>query len=178
MPLTAELEAAIGATAAARLRIAIARWSEAWSLPDLPEGVVVDLNRRLRTRVGRYCPDGHRVEVSPRFLTLRSRKAEVLAHELAHAAARRLHPRARKPHGPEWRSLVRAAGFEPVVRLRMLETPMAVKLSGETVRYRHRCPICQMTRWARRPVTAWRCRSCAAAGLPGVLLINRVGAGE
>ena len=175
MPLTAELEVAIGATAAARLRIAIASWSEAWSLPDLPEAVVVDLNRRLRARVGRYCPDGHRIEVGPRFLSLRSRKAEVLAHELAHAAARRLHPRARKPHGPEWKSLVRATGFEPMVRLRVPAPPKTVTGSSETARYRHRCPVCQMTRWARKPVTAWRCRSCAAAGLPGVLVINRVG---
>jgi predicted SprT family Zn-dependent metalloprotease len=175
MPLTAALEAAIGTTAAARLRIAIARWSEGWSLPDLPEAVVVDLNRRLRTRVGRYCHDGHRIEVGPRFLSLRSRRAEVLAHELAHAAARRLHPRARKPHGPEWKSLIRAAGFEPMVRLRVSATPKTVTGSGETARYRHRCPVCQMTRWSRKPVPAWRCRSCAAAGLPGVLVINRVG---
>jgi predicted SprT family Zn-dependent metalloprotease len=175
MPLTAELEAAIGATAASRLRMAIARWSEAWSLPNLPEAVVVDLNRRLRTRVGRYRPDSHRIEVGPRFLLLRSRRAEVLAHELAHAAARRLHPRARKPHGPEWKNLVQAAGFEPMVRLRVPAPPKPVTRSGETARYRHRCPVCQMTRWARKPVTAWRCRACANAGLPGVLIINRMG---
>lgn len=174
MPLTPALEAAIGATAAARLRIAIARWSEVWSLPDLPEAVVVDLNRRLRTRVGRYRPESHRIEVGPHFLSLRSRKAEVLAHELAHAAARRLYPRARGPHGAEWQSLVRAAGFEPVVRLRVPATWTAVTGSGETARYQHRCPVCQMTRWARKPVRAWRCRSCAASGLPGVLIINRV----
>jgi predicted SprT family Zn-dependent metalloprotease len=101
--------------------------------------------------------------------------AEVLAHELAHAAARRLHPRARNPHGAEWKSLVRATGFEPMVRLRVPAAPPPVTGSGETARYRHRCPVCQMTRWARRPVTAWRCRNCAAAGLPGVLIINRVG---
>lgn len=174
MPLTAALEAAIGATAAARLRIAIARWSKDWALPDLPEVVVVDLNRRLRARVGRYCPDGHRIEVGPPFLSLRSRKAEVLAHELAHAAVHRLHPLARKPHGPEWKSLVRAAGFEPAVRLRMPATRTTGTGLRETARYRHRCPVCQMTRWGRRPVTAWRCRSCTAAGLPGVLVIDRV----
>lgn len=174
MPLSAELEAAIGTKAAGRLRIAIKRWAETWSLPDLPDTVHVDLNRRLRTRVGRYCPAGHRIEVGPRFLALRSRKAEVLAHELAHAATRRLHPRAAKPHGPEWRRLVRAIGFEPLVRLGGTTTPRTVPGTGEMARYQHRCPVCQMTRWARKPVTAWRCRSCAAAGLPGVLEINRM----
>lgn len=144
-------------------------------MPDLSEAVVVDLNRRLRTRFGRCCPDGRRIEVGPRFLSLRSRKAEVLAHELAHAAARRLHPRARRPHGPEWKKLVRAAGFEPVLRLRVPATLTTETGSGDTARYQHRCPVCQMIRWARKPVTAWRCRSCAAAGLPGVLAINRVG---
>lgn len=175
MPLTAELEAAIGATAAAQLRIAIARWSEAWSLPDLPEAVVIDLNRRLRTRVGRYCPDGHRIELGPRFLSLRSRKAEVLAHELAHAAVRRRYSRNCKPHGPEWKSLVRAAGFEPMLRMRVRATPTTATSSGDAARYQHRCPVCQMTRLAGKPVTAWRCRSCAVAGLPGLLVIERMG---
>lgn len=175
MPLTVALEVAVGASTAARLRAAIERWSAEWALPDLPDAVVIDLNRRLRTRVGRYCPDRHRIELGPRFLSLRSRKAEVLAHELAHAAVRRRYSRNCKPHGPEWKSLMRAAGFEPMLRMRVPPTPTTATSPGDTVRYQHRCPVCQMTRWARKPVTAWRCRSCAAAGLPGLLVIERVG---
>jgi predicted SprT family Zn-dependent metalloprotease len=36
---------------------------------------------------------------------------EVLCHELAHVAVYRLHGRSVRPHGPEWKRLVRQVGF-------------------------------------------------------------------
>ena len=37
----------------------------------------------------------------------------------------------------------------------------------------HWCPVCQSSRKARRPVKAWRCAACVAAGLDGTLEIAR-----
>ena len=39
--------------------------------------------------------------------------------------------------------------------------------------YDHWCPVCQSSRQARRPVKAWRCAACVAAGLDGRLEITR-----
>jgi predicted SprT family Zn-dependent metalloprotease len=41
----------------------------------------------------------------------------VLCHELAHLAARERHGDRIRPHGPEWKALMRAAGYEPKTRL-------------------------------------------------------------
>jgi len=39
--------------------------------------------------------------------------------------------------------------------------------------YDHWCPVCQSSRVGRRPVKAWRCAACVAAGLDGKLEITR-----
>jgi hypothetical protein len=52
---------------------------------------------------------------------LRDLLEEVLCHELAHVAVYRLHGRAVRPHGPEWKGLVAAAGFKPRARFERAE---------------------------------------------------------
>jgi hypothetical protein len=42
-----------------------------------------------------------------------------------------------------------------------------------SIAYDHWCPVCQSSRQARRPVKAWRCAACVAAGLDGKLEITR-----
>ena len=40
-------------------------------------------------------------------------------------------------------------------------------------RYLHSCTVCDFHRTARRPMHAWRCAACVAAGLSGELQITR-----
>jgi hypothetical protein len=42
----------------------------------------------------------------------------------------------------------------------------------------HRCPVCGLTRSARRPNPRWRCVACIAAGLEGRLLVTTRPGGE
>jgi predicted SprT family Zn-dependent metalloprotease len=98
---------------------------------------------------------------------------EVLCHESAHLAARDLYGRRCQPHGPEWVALVRAAGFEPRRRIPWAApSPPPQRLAARRRRYIHRCPVCQLQRIAWRPIRAWRCAACVAAGLPGRLEIS------
>ena len=39
-------------------------------------------------------------------------------------------------------------------------------------RFLHRCPVCDFSRVAARPVRSWRCADCVAAGLGGNLVIT------
>ncbi len=64
-------------------------WSRLWGLPSLSQKVTVRFNGRLRTTVARLLSDIDVIEVGPRFIVLRSKRREILCHELAHAAASR-----------------------------------------------------------------------------------------
>jgi predicted SprT family Zn-dependent metalloprotease len=177
MPFSPSLVKVLGRQSTNALTLQATKWSRQWGIPSLARDVSIDLNPRLRTAVARCCRDRNLVELGPRFLALRTRKAEVLAHELAHAAVTRLFGSHVRPHGAEWRALVRAVGFIP--RIRLVGPCPAVR---ETVRKRvaleqhfeHRCPTCQMVRVARRRVSGWRCRRCIADGLAGTLVVSRV----
>jgi ribosomal protein L37AE/L43A len=166
-----------------------------WHCPRLAAvGVVARPN--LRRTLGRFVTTEGRIELAARTLRADAFR-EVLTHEAAHAcltlpsaaagstppmAATRRSPR---PHGPAWRSLMSIAGFpnaaatrwcRPAKARARTETTKAKARSRESVdqsRYVHWCPVCQASRTARRPVTAWRCAACVAAGLPGQLQITR-----
>jgi predicted SprT family Zn-dependent metalloprotease len=109
-------------------------------------------------------------------------RLEVLCHELAHIALHERHGRHARAHGKEWAALVRAAGFSPTARLDQRQTgsrvvPDSVSSPPQPrAIYRHRCPVCQMERRARRPVRRWLCRGCIEAGLEGNLEIERLAA--
>jgi predicted SprT family Zn-dependent metalloprotease len=98
---------------------------------------------------------------------------EVVCHEAAHLAARELHGSRCRPHGPEWVTLVRAAGFEPRPQIPWVTpSPAPHRTTARRRRYNHRCPVCQFQRTASRPVWRWRCAACVAAGLSGRLEIT------
>ena len=106
---------------------------------------------------------------------------EVLCHELAHVVAYELNGRNCRPHGPEWASLMRQAGYAPRIRIDIRDLPVdyAAWLSAQIARrasteFVHRCPVCQASRIAGRPVRRWRCLRCREAGLDGVLTITRL----
>jgi len=80
-----------------------------------------------------------------------------------------------RPHGREWRSLMRRAGFRPRVRIPESELPAAAR-ARTTVgsRWDHSCPECGAHRIARRRMPQWRCRACREAGLAGELVVVKL----
>ena len=93
---------------------------------------------------------------------------------MAHLAARELHGRNVRPHGPEWKALMTSAGFEPRTRLPSPNgTPPRGKRRGASTVYVHRCPVCQLLRTARRLMSRWRCAACVDSGLEGRLTVTR-----
>jgi predicted SprT family Zn-dependent metalloprotease len=155
----------------------IVRWGALWGVPELAELISVRLSTRLHRSLGRCHP-------STGVITLQARLAdgdralleEVLCHEAAHVAVHRLRGAAGRPHGDEWRELVRAAGFEPRVRRAgEVVAPARPKprRSGR-FQYEHRCPVCQTVRYANTRHPRWRCLECEEAGLNGTLEIERV----
>jgi predicted SprT family Zn-dependent metalloprotease len=149
----------------------IQSWSRLWGLPNLSEEVTVRFNGRLRTTVARLLSDVDVIEVGPRFIDLRSKRREIICHELAHAAANRRPRRGKPPHGVEWAALVLSAGFDPVPRL-AVSRKSSPSTQSRNVRYEHRCLVCQFVRVARRSVHSWRCPECISCGLPGKLTIS------
>lgn len=162
----------------ASLRSLVASWAELWETPGLEDAVAVTFSHRLRRSLGRCRPAAGRVTLSA---DLRDgpaeRLAEVLCHEVAHVAVYHKYGRAARPHGPEWRRLVAATGHEPRVREVASELgsgmPTASPHPPARLAYEHRCPVCQTVRFARRPVSRWRCAECLDAGLDGVMVITR-----
>jgi predicted SprT family Zn-dependent metalloprotease len=146
-------------------------WSRLWGLPNLSQEVSVRFNGRLRTTVARLLSSVDIIEVGPRFITLKSKRGEILCHELAHAAASRRPVGGQPPHGPEWAALVQSAGFDPVSRL-TVPRKSSPSTQSRDVRYEHRCLVCQFVRVARRSVHSWRCAECVRCGLPGKLTIS------
>jgi len=99
------------------LRSQAERWAELWGLPGLTESVTVEFSRRFRSSLGLCRPAQSRIRLAAHLEKGNGDLLEeVLCHELAHVAVYRLHARAVRPHGPEWKGLVAAAGFEPRAR--------------------------------------------------------------
>lgn len=158
------------------LRRLLAQWAASWDLAGLEQTLEITFSQRFRTSVGRCVPEARRIRLAAFLVTgppavLR----EALCHEAAHAAVYELHGRGSKPHGTEWRELMRAAGFVPRARLPGNSLPNLVPARGQPARlWQHRCPVCHASRLARRRVRRWRCAACRAAGLEGELVIAQV----
>lgn len=150
---------------------AIARYAELWSRPNLSETVSTRFSTRLSKSWARTNLDTRTITLA---ITLRSDLAcleEVLCHELAHIAAYDSIGRREGPHGPTWKELVRVGGFEP--RLRLADGHNAPRtIVRRRSRFLHRCPVCDFSRFAARPIRSWRCADCVTAGLRGDLVIT------
>ena len=151
------------------------RMARIWSVPAVAKLKVVvrpDLSRTL----GRFSPRTGVIEVSAGVLAGRS-LAVVLVHEAAHAAVSRRQSEATRPHGPEWRALMALAGEQQPRAARWCahraRKATSRPASTPSALYDHRCPVCHHNRKAKRPVRAWRCAACVAAGLEGQLEITR-----
>ena len=159
----------LGAVESMDLDGLFARLEVAWGEPGLAGLCAIAFNPRLRTALGRFLPRERRVELNPRRwaeLTAAERE-ELVVHEIAHAVVQAQTPRAR-PHGREWRELMRRAGYRPRARFRRAGAEPAAVL------FEHRCPVCHATRLARRRVSTWRCWACLRAGLDGRLEVRRL----
>jgi SprT protein len=158
----------------------VAAWAALWGLPGLERRVTIRFSRRLTASLGRATPARRSVRLAaalaagpPAFL------AEVLCHELAHVAAWEIHGDGIRPHGREWKELMRRAGYRPSTRL---TPPPGLALPAPRRRrrrrrylYDHRCETCGWSRTARAVVRRWRCAPCADAGRVGKLAIWRIG---
>ncbi len=175
-------------SAETELRVLSRKLSRRWGLSSTVLKIGLRVNSRLTRSVARYHRDSGFIELGPQFFRRRGRHKEVLCHELAHVAVNHLYGKQAQPHGSEWRRLVESAGFVPAARLpptracyseektRKREPKIGLARHSTTSRleYEHRCPVCHMTRRARRSVSQWRCALCVTAGLPGALEITRV----
>ena len=152
----------------------VARWAHTWQLPGLETRVRVEWSERLTRSLGRAIPARRIVRLSEALRRRPQLFKQVLCHEVAHVAAWELARRREDPHGPTWKALVRAAGYDPVLRV-ALRKPAASSRAKRPpfARWIHRCPVCQFRRVGRRPVPEWRCARCVESGLEGDLLITR-----
>ena len=139
-------------------------------------------NARLSKTLGRLVGRPWRIELGPRALVSDKTLREVVTHEAAHAATRD-GAEHQPPHGPEWRALMAQAGYPKAkgARWRCYKEAAGSPRRKHQPRpedarstlYDHWCPVCQSSRAGRRPVKAWRCAACVAAGLDGRLEITR-----
>jgi predicted SprT family Zn-dependent metalloprotease len=166
-----EAVSALHPRAARRIR----EWADMWGVPELHDRVEVQTSKRLRTTLGRCRPQTGEIRIAAFLLNAPEPLLdEVLCHELAHAAAFDLHGSRIRAHGPEWSRLMRIAGYAPRSRLEARELDaLPTGALPSRIRWEHRCPVCQATRNAGRPVPQWRCSACRGAGLNGDLTITR-----
>ncbi len=154
----------------------LADWSSTWGLAGLEARVTLQFSSRMTRSLGRCYADRKLIRLSERLLEgPPSLLEEALCHELAHVAVHEMNGRHYRPHGPEWKHLMRTAGFEPRARLPAGTVPQPARRLRRRRRYLyiHRCPVCQAEHIARRAVRRWRCAACVEAGLDGVLEIWR-----
>ena len=157
-----------------RIQAKSAEYFLLWSMPDIADSVDIQFSDQLRSTLGRTRVDVRRVRLNSLLACVNEQILdEVLCHECAHIAVYERFGHIAKPHGPEWAALLLQAGYEPRLRISI----GGVWQSTTPHRFEHLCPVCQAVRYAKRPVTRWRCESCFEAGLEGKLMIRRVGKG-
>lgn len=89
-------------------------WCTLWQVPELPGTLDIRFSGQLRTSLGRCHPVTGRIRLHDALKSGHDELLrEVLCHEAAHAAVFAIHRRRLRPHGREWRALMKAAGFVP-----------------------------------------------------------------
>ena len=153
----------------------LASWSSAWDLPELPYRVRIVYSHRLQSSLGRCAPSEGLIRLNPGLLDGEpAALREVVCHEVAHVAIWLLHGRHARAHGPEWKELMRLAGYDARARWAEASVPEAVRERRKpAVIYVHSCPVCRAEWIARRTSTAWRCATCRGAGLDGRLTVSK-----
>jgi len=157
-----------------RLQRRLDRWLECWGTPALASSLRIEFSPRLRRAFGRCYQDERLIRLTPSLLDTQSYLlAEILCHEAAHAAVYERHGTVARPHGEEWEEMMRLAGFEPRVRIPVVVRNTTREAARARVIYLHRCPVCDLSRHATRPMHNWRCRTCLGTRSQGQLVIRR-----
>jgi predicted SprT family Zn-dependent metalloprotease len=176
-------------TDARRVDEILRRLGALWQAPALAY-IPVAVNPRLSRTLGRLVGRPWRIELAPRALVSEKKRREVVTHEGAHAVlSMKAGPTHPAPHGPEWRELMALAGYTkatgahsachrgtgqgPQQKQQKKRQQQPTPRTQSAIVYDHWCPVCQSSRQARRPVKAWRCAACVAAGLEGRLEVTR-----
>jgi predicted SprT family Zn-dependent metalloprotease len=154
----------------------LTRWAKLWRTPGLVDRVTVEFSPRLTHSLGRVRPATGVIRLNARLKnTPREFLLEVLCHEAAHVATYMTHGSRAQPHGPEWRDLVRRAGYEPTTQLAHPSLPpprtnpssnVSALVPHPGTRHRYRCPICQHDYFVRRKSSRLHCTVCHPAGRP------------
>ena len=159
----------------ASARALIARLALVWGTPDLESRVHVRASRRMTRTLARAFPSTGEVRISTRVLEFAPEDMllEIVCHEAAHVACFLIHGRRVQPHGPQWRWLMRQAGYAPWVRLNTDAIPSFPQPSRRPRVYQHHCPACGWTGLARTTNRRWRCAACVAVGRSGRLVVGK-----
>jgi len=153
-------------------------WGRTWGTPGIELRIQLATSTRMTSALGRCRPARAEIKIAAALLDAPAAiLEEVLCHESAHVAVHELHKRKVRPHGPEWKTLMSIAGYAPRVRMPADAIPGWEQRRARRRRWRHRCPVCQATRMAARPVYLWRCAACVGAGLDGGLVVTRLADG-
>ena len=159
-PLTRQIEATV------------LKYCALWSVEEIQDDVTVLFSSRLTRSLGKTQPVRKVIRLNTQLCTtLNPYLEEVICHELAHVVATHLYGPSIRPHGEEWKALMRSAGFEPNVRLHVANHFTKRKPQRK---FRHYCPVCQSERMSRTRMTRWRCEACVADGLSGELQIEEI----
>ncbi len=158
----------------------IEEWFDLWRVRSVGN-IELIINPLLRRSRGRCDVGRSRIEIrEDLMLGPRKELLETLCHEAAHIATFQLHGAEARPHGPEWRELMVAAGYEPQTErlaecrvVRGDEQLQSEHPAKERIVFDHLCPVCQTVRTAKRTVRQWRCAECVNAGLEGTMIISR-----
>lgn len=161
---------------AARIKDLLDGWGRLWGVPDLSGRGSVLFSARMTRKLGSCSPSRRRIALNGVLEAAENGALaeEVLCHEAAHLAAYILHGGAIRPHGAEWKALMRQAGREPRVRFAadcvkgLKKSPRRRKYS-----YHHVCGDCGGAFVTARTDHRWRCGVCYRKGLAGILAVTR-----
>ncbi len=145
---------------------AISLWSEKWGTKNLPDLVTISFSTRMRRSLGNARIKSGRITLNAALaLAPRGDQLEVLCHEVAHVAVFMLFGAHAKPHGAEWRTLIKAAGYRPSTRAKTPKIMSPPARTNRPSRVRFRCTVCQITYFASKHATRLHCAECFQSGL-------------
>lgn len=149
-------------------------WGKIWGVPGLSGKSTITVEGRLKTSLGRCCPGKGLIKMNPVLLKPGNEALleEILCHEAAHLAVRLIFGGKAKPHGPEWKNLLRKAGYAPRVKI---EATAVKGFDRGPVRrgylYVHACRDCRAVYKSLRTDRRWRCLKCVTTGKSGRLVV-------